>query len=162
MKGARMNRPPLLFPPVAMALCLAITTICLLAAVQASPSAVTYAAAMDADQENHMPLTAQWWIQLGFLGAFALAMYVLFWLIKARRSDWQTWMSTLLDLHRETNRSLKQNTVAFVEVNGTLTRLCEKLTVEEDYSRRVYECLVSGQCRLAARCNEEQGGRSDA
>lgn len=94
------------------------------------------------------PLAANWWIQLGFAGAFALAMYVMFWLIRSRQHDWQTWMAALMELHRETNTALKHNTTAFVEMSNTLSRLCEKLTNEEAYTRKVYEALLSRPCMV--------------
>jgi len=110
-----------------------------------------------------MPLSAEWWIQLGFIGAFIAAMYVMFWLIKARRVDWQTWMAALMELHRETNLVLKHNTTAFTEMTSTLARLCEKLESDEHHTRRVYELLLQRPCmvgphRLASDNNDTEGG----
>ena len=101
-----------------------------------------------------IPLSTEWWIQLGFLGAFIVAMYIMFWLIKARRIDWQTWMTALMELHRETNVVLKHNTTAFTEMTSTLARLCEKLESDEHHTRRVYELLLRRPCMVGGHFEE--------
>ena len=113
------------------------------------------------DPIHAIPMTAQWWLQLGFIGAFLLAMSLLFWLLKARKADWEHWNVTregdwnkwseiLLKVNAETNQALKNNTAAFMEVNKTLTTLCDRLTKEDAISHKMYELLIGRPCLMMA------------
>lgn len=151
------SKPPLLFPPYAMGsflMVLALSTLGIVgsavhASLETSALPALTMVAENGKSSDPAPLGATWWIQLGFIGAFILAMWIMFWLIKARRLDWQTWMKTLVEQNRETGQALQNNTAAFVELNSTLAKLCEKLTSEEAYSHKVYEVLMQRPCLIA-------------
>ena len=154
------SKPPLLFPPFAMgawfiavAMCLGVVVgeavHAIPAQTAAAEQAVKSVAGNAEEEDSPMPIGAEWWVQLGFIGAFIVAMWIMFWLIKARRLDWQTWMKTLVEQNRETGQALQNNTAAFVQLNGTLAKLCEKLTSEEAYSHKVYEALMQRPCLIA-------------
>jgi hypothetical protein len=114
-----------------------------------------------------VPLSAQWWVQLGFIGAFIVMATITVWLLrymksswehwnKTREGDWEKWSEILLKVNAETNEALKNNTTAFVGVNKTLATLCDKLSREDAISHRMYELLIGRPCLMMALNKEDR------
>lgn len=106
-----------------------------------------------------LPMTAQWWLQLGFIGAFLVMASITVWVLrfskanwehwnKTREGDWTKWSEILLKVNAETLEALQNNTKAFTEVSRTMATLCDKLSSGDAISHRVYELVLGRPCLL--------------
>lgn len=114
-----------------------------------------------------IPMSSQWWLQLGFIGAFLVMASITVWVLRyvksswekwnvTREGDWAKWSEILLKVNAETNEALKNNTKAFMEVNKTLATLCDRLTREDAISHKMYELLIGRPCLMTALNKEDR------
>lgn len=128
---------------------------------------VQFLQGVPSDAIQTVPLSAQWWVQLGFIGAFIVMATITVWLLrymksswenwnKTREGDWEKWSEILLKVNAETAEALKNNTTAFVGVNKTLATLCDKLSREDAISHKMYELLIGRPCLMTALNKEDR------
>lgn len=86
--------------------------------------------------------------EVGFAGAFCVAAYLCFWLIRARREDWREWLSRLILLQEQTNKVVVDNTMAFRQLMDTENSLCVKLADLGGVNQRLFERILERPCLI--------------
>jgi hypothetical protein len=86
--------------------------------------------------------------EVGFAGAFIVAAWLCFWLIRARREDWKDWLGQVIQLQNQTTQVVKENTTAFCKLIETESTLSAKLVDLGTAQQKLYERLLERPCML--------------
>lgn len=86
--------------------------------------------------------------EVGFAGAFGVAAWLCFWLIRARREDWQSWFNRLIALQEEMTQVIRENTAAFANLAAAQAALGIKIAEMGGSEQKLFEKLLERPCLL--------------